>query len=129
MGWSFLKRPAIAPQINSTITEPTIAPINPAPSPARYQPIACPRYVATRAPMTPRTAVMMKPLGSFREPGTRNLAIMPATRPMMMVQIISMDAPFRDPAADRPFERQFRRVIFGSSPGAGRIVVKGGPQP
>src|SRR5687768_10088763 len=30
-------------QIRSTITAPTMAPISPAPSPARYQPTACPR--------------------------------------------------------------------------------------
>src|SRR5262249_2298154 len=41
------------PQITSTITAPTMAPIKPAPSPARYQPIAWPRKVATNAPTIP----------------------------------------------------------------------------
>src|SRR5262252_2355124 len=67
---------------------PTTAPIKPAPSPARYQPMACPRYVATREPTIPSAAVRIKPDGSFDDPGWRNLATMPATKPMIMVQMI-----------------------------------------
>lgn len=37
------RRPAIMPQTNSTMIEPTTAPISPAPSPARYQPSDWPR--------------------------------------------------------------------------------------
>jgi hypothetical protein len=62
---------AIRPQITRTITAPTTAPIRPAPSSARYQPIACPRYVATKAPTIPRMVVRMKPDGSL-SPGVMN---------------------------------------------------------
>src|ERR1700712_3787008 len=66
---------------------PTTAPTRPAPSPGRYQPSACPRNVATKAPTIPRMVVRMNPVGSL-SPGMMNLAMMPATKPMMMVQRI-----------------------------------------
>src|SRR3954471_2542714 len=66
---------------------PTTAPIRPAPSPGRYQPSACPRNVATKAPTIPRMVVRMNPVGSL-SPGMMNLAMTPATKPMMMVQRI-----------------------------------------
>ena len=77
------------PQINRTITAPTTAPIKPAPSPGRYQPKDCPRNVATKAPTMPRIVVRMNPLGSFF-PGVMNFAITPATKPMIIVQMIPM---------------------------------------
>ena len=40
-------------QMNSTTPAPTVAPIRPAPWSMRYQPMACPRYVATNAPAIP----------------------------------------------------------------------------
>ena len=68
---------------------PTTDPISPAPSPARYQPKACPTHVATKAPMMPSTVVRMKPDGSL-SPGMISYAITPATKPMMIVQMIPM---------------------------------------
>src|SRR3978361_736326 len=64
---------------------PTTAPTRPAPSPGRYQPSACPRNGATKAPTIPRMVVRMNPVGSLFA-GMMNLAMMPATKPMMMVQ-------------------------------------------
>ena len=55
-----------APQTRSTMIAPTVAPIRPAASPALYQPRACPRKVATKAPTMPRIVVMMKPLIRFQ---------------------------------------------------------------
>jgi len=73
-------------QIASTMTAPTTAPINPAPSPGRYQPRAWPSHVAMKAPTIPRMVVRMKPDGSLG-PGWRNFAIKPATNPMIIVQM------------------------------------------
>jgi hypothetical protein len=36
--------------------------------------------------------VRIKPDGSFDDPGWRNFAIMPATKPIMMVQMMLMSA-------------------------------------
>ena|SRR6476660_5913934 len=44
---------------------PTIAPTSPAFWSGSYQPMACPRYVATNAPTMPRIVVSMKPWGSL----------------------------------------------------------------
>ena len=76
-----------------TITAPTMAPMKPAPSSGPYQPSAWPSQVATKAPTMPRMVVRMKPEGSLR-PGIRNLAMMPATKPMMMVQRIDIYIPY-----------------------------------
>src|SRR5215203_2392406 len=80
-------RGATIPQITSTITAPTVAPIEPAPSPGQYQPSACPAKVATNAPTIPRIVVRMNPDGSFG-PGCKNFAMMPATKPIIIVQIM-----------------------------------------
>ena len=69
------------------MTAPTTAPISPAPSPSPYQPIAWPSQEATKAPTMPRTVVRMNPLGLL-SPGVMNLAMTPAMKPMMMVQMI-----------------------------------------
>ena len=79
--------PATKPYISSTMIAPTTAPMKPAPSPALYQPRACPRKEATNAPTMPRMVVMMNPDGSLL-PGMMNFATTPARNPMMMVQII-----------------------------------------
>ena len=42
------------PQITRMTIAPTTAPMNPAPSPGRYQPTAWPRYVAAIAPTIPK---------------------------------------------------------------------------
>jgi hypothetical protein len=76
------------PHTARMIIAPTIAPMNPAPSPALYHPIAWPRYVATKAPIIPSTVVKMNPVGSYLFPGYKNFAMTPATKPIMMVQII-----------------------------------------
>src|ERR671910_112081 len=75
----------------STITAPTTAPIRPAPSPTLYQPTACPRNVARKAPTIPKIVVRTNPDGSLG-PGMRNFAITPATKPMRMVQMMPMIA-------------------------------------
>ena len=62
-----------APQTRSTMIAPTVAPIRPAASPALYQPRACPRKVATKAPTMPRIVVMMKPL--VASPNTWGLGV------------------------------------------------------
>src|SRR6185436_3909877 len=66
------------------ISEPT----NPAGSPARYSPIACPPYVASSDPAIPIAAVMKKPAGS--RPGVSILASKPTTNPINMIQIMLM---------------------------------------
>src|SRR5215472_13206541 len=80
-------RGAMNPHTNRIIIAPTIAPMNPAPWPALYHPIAWPRYVATKAPTIPSTVVQINPVGSYLFPGYRNFAITPAT-PIMIVQMI-----------------------------------------
>src|SRR5947209_8779694 len=67
--YTFAVRPANIPQITSTMTAPTTAPISPAPSPAWYHPTACPRKVATNAPTIPNSVVSTKPDGSLEVPG------------------------------------------------------------
>jgi hypothetical protein len=85
-------RPATKPQTSKTITAPTVAPMSPAPSSARYQPTACPRYVATKAPTIPSSVVRTNPDGSL-SPGVMNLAITPAINPMMILQMMCMGRP------------------------------------
>jgi len=67
--------------------------MKPAPWPGPYQPTAWPSQVATKAPTMPRMAVSTKPCGSFG-PGIRNLATTPATKPMMIVQMIDINVPY-----------------------------------
>src|SRR4030081_1207037 len=92
---------------------PTTAQTSPAPSPGGYQPSACPRNVATKAPTIPRMVVRMNPVGSL-SPGMMNLAMIPATKPMMMVQRIPIGKflSIRDAAVGGVFidrGRQFAR--------------------
>src|SRR5262249_36869931 len=86
--YALAPRCAMSPQMTSTMTAPTTAPSRPAPSPALYHPIACPRKVARNAPTIPSMVVRIKPDGSLETPGWRNLASSPATNPMMIVQMI-----------------------------------------
>src|SRR4051812_39193005 len=86
---------------------PTTAPISPAPSSALYQPKAWPRYVARNAPTMPRIVVSTKPEGSLF-PGWMNFAITPATKPMMIVQIMPMPFLRRHPARNVTAGLQFR---------------------
>src|SRR4051794_11664780 len=78
-------RRANIPHTTRTMIAPTVAPISPAPSPAWYHPIACPRKVATKAPAIPSRVVRTKPEGSLG-PGCSSFAMTPATKPMMIVQ-------------------------------------------
>ena len=73
---------------------PTVAPIRPAPSPALYQPRACPKKLATNAPTMPRIVVKMKPLGSL-SPGVMSFARMPATKPIRIVHRIPIHSLLR----------------------------------
>ena len=102
------------PQPISRIRAPKTAPTSPAPSPAVYQPILCPRKVKRQAPTIPRTAVSTKPEGSF-VPGIRNFAITPATKPMTIVKI-------KPTNILQIFSLQRRRPIM---PGGGAAVCKG----
>ena len=89
------------------IIAPTIAPMKPALSPGPYQPICWPSQVATNAPTMPRMVVRMKPRGSFL-PGVMSLAMTPATKPMMMVQMMAQACRSRLPPANN--ERRGTRV-------------------
>jgi hypothetical protein len=51
--------------------------------------------VATNAPAIPSTVVRMKPFGSFG-PGESTRAIRPATKPMMMIQMMFPTITSRD---------------------------------
>src|SRR5262245_26962326 len=77
------------------MTAPTVAPMKPAPWSSRYQPTAWPMNVARKAPAMPSAVVRMKPLGSFG-PGESTRAIRPATKPIMMIQMMFHTTSFRD---------------------------------
>src|ERR1700722_8519662 len=76
-------------QTNRTTMAPITAPISPPPSSRPYQPTAWPMNVATNAPAIPSRVVRIKPAGLFG-PGASMRAIMPATKPIMMIQIMCM---------------------------------------
>ena len=63
------RRGAMNPHTARTMIAPTIAPMKPAFWPALYHPTAWPRYVATKAPTIPSTAVKIYPVGSYLFPG------------------------------------------------------------
>src|SRR5262249_208003 len=71
---------------------PTVAPMKPAPCSGPYQPMACPRYVATKAPAIPRSVVRRKLPGSFSR-GASHREMSPAMKPMMMMPMIAMRPP------------------------------------
>ena len=53
----------------------------------RYQPMVWPMKVATNAPAIPSPVVSMKPFKLFG-PGERKRAMMPAMKPITMIQIM-----------------------------------------
>jgi hypothetical protein len=65
--------------------------MKPAPWSARYQPMVWPMKVARKAPAMPSTVVRMKPVGVFG-PRDSQRAIMPATKPTTMIQMMPLIA-------------------------------------
>ena len=121
-------RLARSPQTKRTTMAPTTAPMSPAPSPGEYHPSACPRKPATTAPTMPRIVVNTKPEGSFL-PGMMNLAITPATNPMMIVQMMPMAYSYEGLGnAERPQNDNTPTAIPGRSTLARTPLRLGSPR-
>src|SRR5450432_1942128 len=90
--------------------------------------MAWPIKVATNAPTMPSMVVSMNPLGLFG-PGDSNRAIIPATKPTMMIQrmplmsVVLLVQKFRDPLARRPLSKPARQFAFGRQPPVRRQVI------